>query len=138
MRALLLHASEFKVNIIDKSNKPYGIKPETKKSSTENMTECLVVFFCVEKNDNSQQIQALFKEIVKITKELSTTSIMVAPFVHLSSNIAEPEKAKKLYFSLLKKLKNTYFKVSSSHFGYHKSLLLDIKGHPGSFRYREF
>jgi len=64
--------------------------------------------------------------------------MMISPFVHLSSNIAKPDVAKKLYKQLTGKFIGSDFVVKTSHFGYHKSLLLEIKGHPGSFRYREF
>jgi len=63
---------------------------------------------------------------------------MISPFVHLSNKIARPEVAKQLYELLIDKFIDLDFVIKSSHFGYHKSLLLDIKGHPGSFRYREF
>ena len=63
---------------------------------------------------------------------------MIAPFAHLSNQTAEPKLAKRLYAELVEKFNETVFKVETSQFGYHKSLLLEIKGHPGSFRYREF
>ena len=96
------------------------------------------LFFTIEKNDDSNQISLIFDEVVKSASEIGTNNIMVSPFVHLSNNIAEPEKSKKLYEELMDRFKKTNFNVKSSHFGYHKSLLLDIKGYPGSFRYREF
>ena len=138
MRALILHANNFATEVIAKSNWPKGIEPEKKKSITENMKECLVVFFCVERKDNEKQVGVLYQEILKTANEVKTTNVMIAPFVHLSKNIAKPKVAKDLYEKLMKKFTKTKFKVKSPHFGYHKSLLLDIKGHPGSFRYREF
>jgi threonyl-tRNA synthetase len=138
MRALILHANEFGTKVIAKSNWPKGIEPEKRKSDSENMKECLVIFFCVEEGDNGKQIERLYQEIIKTADEIKTNNLMIAPFVHLSNNISKPEIAKELYEQLMKKFENTTFTVKSSHFGYHKSLLLDIKGHPGSFRYREF
>ncbi len=138
MRALLLHANKFQTKVILESNWPKGIQPEKRKSPTEKMQNCLVVFFCVERGDSAKQVNAIYKEILKTADEVKTTNLMIAPFVHLSQNIAEPDVAKKLYQNLLKKFDGGNFAVQSSHFGYHKSLLLDIKGHPGSFRYREF
>jgi len=45
MRALLLHANNFATKIVEESDRPNGIKPENKKSSSEEMDECLVCFF---------------------------------------------------------------------------------------------
>jgi len=138
MRALLLHSNKFQTKLIEGSNLPKGIKSEIKKSSLEEMEECLVCFFTVEKNDCDVQIEGLYSEIVKTAKEVGVKNLMIAPFVHLSNRIATPETSKETYEKLLKKFANSSFEIKSSHFGYHKSLLLDIKGHPGSFRYREF
>ncbi len=138
MRALILHANKFGTKVIAKSNRPKGIEPEDRKSPSEEMKECLVVFFCVEQGDTEKRLEQLYQEILKTSDEVKTTNLMIAPFVHLSQNIAKPNTAKEFYEKLLKKLEKTKFIVKSSHFGYHKSLLLDVKGHPGSFRYREF
>jgi threonyl-tRNA synthetase len=138
MRALILHTDKFEVKVIAKSNKPAGISPEEKKSTSEKMTQNLTVFFCVEENDTEKQLNELYDEIIKTSNEVKTKNIMIAPFVHLSKNIAKPDVAKKLYESLVKKFQGKNFNIKTSHFGYHKTLSLDVKGHPGSFRYREF
>ncbi|MFA7253969.1 MAG: threonyl-tRNA synthetase editing domain-containing protein [Patescibacteria group bacterium] len=138
MRALLLHVNKFEVNVIEESRRPFGIVPETKKGTSEKMEQCLVAFFCIEKTDTEKQLDELFREIIKTAKEFSTENLMISPFVHLSKNISDPKTAKKYYLELLKRFKATEFNIQSSYFGYHKRLLLDIKGHPGSFRYREF
>jgi threonyl-tRNA synthetase len=138
MRSLILHADRFATKVVKESNWPEGIKPEKRKNDSEQMKKCLVVFFCVEHGDGENQLNALYDEILKTADEIKTKNIMLSPFVHLSKNIAEPDVAKKLYEQLMNKFAGPTFVVKSSHFGYHKSLLLDIKGHPGSFRYREF
>lgn len=138
MRVLILHANKFKVGVVEESNRPYGIIPEKRNGNSEEMDECLVVFFCVENSDTEKQLKELHREIIKSAKEVDTKNLMIAPFVHLSKNIADPEKAKSFYEKLVKNLNNSDLLIKTSHFGFHKSLMLDIKGHPGSFRYREF
>ena len=138
MRALILHSNKFKTEVIAESNWPKGIEPEKRKASSEELNHCLVIFFCVEEGDSLKQVEDLYQEILKFCDEVNTKNLMIAPFVHLSKNIAKPKVAKELYEALMKKFENTEYTVKSSHFGYHKSLLLDVKGHPGSFRYREF
>lgn len=138
MRALLLHVNKFQTNIVEESSRPAGISPEIKKSPMEEMLDCLVCFFTVEQQDSLDTIERFFQEILRTAQDLSIKNIMISPFVHLSNNIATPKKAKEYYEQLLNKFEQTNFFVNSSHFGFHKSLLLDVKGHPGSFRYREF
>ena len=138
MKALLLHANKFVTKVVEESTKPIGIEPEKRKSQNEQMKECLVCFFTVEKNDTKDQAKNFYLEIIKTANELGTKNIMIAPFVHLSNNIESPNIAKDFYTDLMNRFSGSDYKISSSHFGYHKSLLLDIKGHPGSFRYREF
>ena len=138
MRSLILHANKFATNIVEESNWPKGINPEEMKSKAEEMEKCLVVFFCVEEGDSDKQLEDIYQEILKTSQEVNTKNLLISPFVHLSNKIAKPNIAKELYEKLIGKFIGTDYVVKSSHFGYHKSLLLDIKGHPGSFRYREF
>ena len=138
MRSLILHANKFATNIVEESNWPKGINPEEMKSEAEEMEKCLVVFFCVEEGDSDKQLDGIYQEILKTSQEVNTKNLLISPFVHLSNKIAKPNIAKELYEKLIGKFIGTDYVVKSSHFGYHKSLLLDIKGHPGSFRYREF
>ena len=138
MRSLLLHANKFQTEVIEESTMPQGIIPEKKKSLVEKMEKCLVCFFTVEKNDNQEEIDKFYLEIIKTSREIGTKNLMISPFVHLSNNIASSIDSKAFYMKLVNKFKNTDYVVQTSHFGYHKSLVLDIKGHPGSFRFREF
>lgn len=138
MRSLILHADKFVTEVIEESKWPKGVCPEEKKSDSEEMAKCLVVFFCVEEGDSEKQVNAIYGEILKTADEVKTKNLMISPFVHLSNKIAKPEVAKQLYEALMGRFNGSDFVVKSSHFGYHKSLLLEIKGHPGSFRYREF
>jgi len=138
MRALILHVNKFKTRLHSRSNKPDGILPEEKKSHSEEMKDGLVVFFCVEKGDSEKHVGQLYDEICKASDDVRTRNLTIAPFAHLSRNTAEPKTAKHIHDSLMKKVKKSSFIHTYSHFGYHKRLMLDVKGHPGSFRYREF
>lgn len=138
MKALLLHANKFATKIVEESDRPNGIKPEVKKNPSEEMKECLVCFFTVENGDDDKKVESFYTEIIKTAQEVGTKNLMISPFVHLSNSISSPEVAKTVYEQLLNKFKNSDYCISSSHFGYHKSLQLDVKGHPGSFRFREF
>ena len=95
MRSLILHADKFATKVVDKSKWPKGVCPEEKKSDSEEMAKCLVVFFCVEEGDGKKQVDAIYAEILKTADEVKTKNLMISPFVHLSSNSAKPDVAKK-------------------------------------------
>jgi threonyl-tRNA synthetase len=134
----MLHTDEFESRVVEKSTRPKSIDSEEEKEGTRKMEKNLTVLFCVEKEDNLSKVSDLCKEIIKATEDFSTDKIMIAPFVHLSNNISSPKVAKEMYEELVKKFQGSKYIIETSHFGYHKSLLLKVKGHPGSFRYREF
>jgi len=102
------------------------------------MTDCLACFFTIESNDTETQLTELHAEIIKTAKDVGIDRLMLVPFAHLSHDLVPPEIAKAMYLQLVKMFDNSDFQVRTSHFGYHKSLELGIKGHPGSVRYREF
>lgn len=138
MRALILHTDQFKSKTIEKSTRPKGIESDLEGESDREMKNGITIFFCVEKNDNSTKLDNLYNEVVTAANDFKTKKIMIAPFAHLSNQTAEPKLAKRLYDELVRKFSGTGFNIETSQFGYHKSLSLEIKGHPGSFRYREF
>ena len=138
MRSLILHCNAFESKITARSTRPLGIVPERGNSVPVRMEECLTVLFCVEQSDTEQQLHQLYEEIVLGAGKLKVHNLMIAPFVHLSNNIAAPEKARELYHTLIQKFEGSEFTVSYSHFGYHKTWLLDIKGHRCAYKYREF
>lgn len=138
MRALLVHANKFQSKIEELSTRPASIVSEDSVRPDRELSNCLVVLFCVEKGDTEQSLQKLYEEIQSMSHETKLKRIMISPFVHLSNTIAEPDVAKLFYEKLVSRFAGTDFEIETSHFGYHKSLLLDLKGYPGAFRYREF
>lgn len=138
MRSLIIHANKFESKTVESSNKPVGIVPEEDKESLKQMEDCLLVLFCIEKEDSEKQVEQLYLKVLKDAKQVKVKNIMVTPFVHLSRNIASPDTAKSLYFLFLNKMKATSYNTNYSHFGYAKHFLIDTKGHRYAFKYREF
>lgn len=138
MRSLLLHCNSFECEITTASTRPLDIKPEPEKLPVRSLQNCLSVLFCVEKGDNEVQVNRLYQEIMNNAAQMGIQKIMLVPFVHLSKNIADSNDARKYYFLLLQTLKDTPLQVEYSHFGYHKTTRMDIKGHKLAYRYREF
>lgn len=137
MKSLLLHCKEFGAEFDSFADRPKGIEPENLTEQKWKSSKCLVVLITVEKGDDIENISIkLAKEIKDTLNDFGEKNIILAPFAHLSSNLENFEESKNFFDLLEKELNN--FSVTRIHFGSHKSLLLDIFGHVGNVRFREF
>lgn len=57
-------------------------------------------------------------------------NLLVYPYAHLSSNLADPDTAKSILNSIVEKSKNLFKTVNRAPFGWTKSFNIKIKGHP--------
>ncbi len=138
MRALLFHCKKYGVEISELATRPKDITPEEVKEKRQNCKDCIVAFVTVEKHDDIKKTSSgLVKEIIKMCKEVGRDNVMIVPFAHLSNNLADTDDGLKA-ISLIENDLKDYVAVARTHFGSHKSLLLDVYGHPGNVRYREF
>ncbi len=137
MKALFFHCKRYGVKVGKPSNRPKNIRPEKLKKKSQSCKDCIVVFLTVEKDDDpSSCSDALTLDLKKMVKEVGHKNIVLLPFAHLSSNLASSEKVIETLDLIETKLVD--LNISRSHFGSHKSLLLDVYGHPGNARFREF
>ena len=139
MRALLFHCKNYGNKIGKLADRPSNVAPEDIRENEQSCEDCVVALITIEKGDNiSINAHALADEIAKMTFEVKRESVVILPFAHLSNNLANSEDSLKCLDIIEKDLAKQKFKVHRSHFGSHKELLLDIYGHPGNARYREF
>ena len=123
------------------STRPVGIRETLKAKSKDEFRRALAVFSCVEKDDTVKEVTNAKEEVYKTMHSIkSTRKIVIVPFVHLSENIAPPEKAIRLLEELQSQLQSAKFDVHSISFGYHKTFELHFKGHghPMAVAYRSF
>lgn len=138
MRALLFHCHNYKVRVDKLANRPEDITPEEIKEKEQICKDCIVVLTTIEKEDKIEDFcSKLVNEISRMSKEVGHKNIVILPFAHLSNNLAKAKEGI-LAINLIEKKLQEGFNVIRAHFGSHKSLLLDIYGHPGNARYREF
>ena len=123
------------------SNRPVGIRETLKARSRGEFRNALAVFSCIERDDTENEVTDADGEVCRIMQSLgSARKIVIVPFVHLSDNIAPPEKAVFILDALQSRLRFRGFDVSSISFGYHKTFELHFKayGHPLAVAYRSF
>ncbi len=138
MRALLLHCRDYGVKIVCISNRPADIAPEEIRHTEQNCKNCVVALVTVEKNDDAETAcSGMVDEITKMCQEIGHSNVDILPFAHLSNNLAKSKEAIEMILLIKNKLAEKLV-VVTGHFGSHKELLLDVYGHPGNARYREF
>jgi len=128
MKIITLHCDYIKFKPTKKAVKE--AEPLTSKDEKE-VKEPLVVLTAVEQGDNKETLNDLIKAVQNTAKQVKAKNIVLYPYAHLSSNLANPKEA----LSILKQAesdlkKSKKFNVTRAPFGYYKSFELKVKGHP--------
>lgn len=138
MKALLFHCKRYRVEVGKLANRPKDVAPEKVKEKKQTAKECVTFLVTVEKGDDLKKCcPALAKEVLEVCKDFKCDLAVMLPFAHLSSDLADSKEAVAA-LDLLEKRLSGKLKIMRSHFGSHKSLLLDVHGHVGNVRFREF
>ena len=120
------------------SDCPEDITPEEVSEKEQHCKDCVVALVTIEKDDDVKKTSSgLSEEVAKMCQEVGHKNIVILPFAHLSNNLAKAKDGIKI-ISLIEENLKKEFDVMRAHFGSHKELLLDIYGHPGNARFREF
>ena len=129
MKLLLIHSDYIEYEVKNKAIS----NPEEIKLKNDRLEEALTVFIAVEKIDEKSPNQTVIdasKEIEKTAEQLKVKNIMLYPYAHLSSNLGSPKIAKEILVELEYNLKNKYYNVKRSPFGWYKAFKISCKGHP--------
>lgn len=118
----------------------YEVKKKTKLAEPfegrgERVEEVLVVFTSVEKGDDENVVKKAAIEVREVAEKVGAEKIMIYPYAHLSSNLADADTAVRLLKLLESELSD--FDVHRSPFGWYKAFRISCKGHPLSELSRE-
>ena len=137
MRALLCHCKNYRSEVKNLSTTPKGIKPEPVSEKVIEVSDAIVALVTVEVGDDIQnQAVLVAEEIRKMCRDTGHSNVVLFPFGHLSNKLADTDTVTNFLDILQEKLKD--MNPKRAHFGSDKKLLLDIFGHKGNVRYREF
>ena len=130
MKLLLIHADYME----------YEVKKKTKVAEEfdkkgERVEEVLVAFTSVERGDDESVAKRAADEIRDVAKKVGAERILLYPYAHLSSNLADAETAVKVLKAMEKELAD--FEVHRAPFGWYKAFKISCKGHPLSELSRE-
>ncbi|HSA74386.1 MAG TPA: threonine--tRNA ligase [Nitrososphaeraceae archaeon] len=103
---------------------------EISSTASKKIDNVIVALIAVEKDDDESIIDDVCKELKTYSKMIKCDSILVYPYAHLSSDLADPLRARAILNSVEKKAKSLFGIVNRAPFGWTKSFNVKIKGHP--------
>lgn len=127
MRILLLHSDFIEYQPISKEIES---AEEILSTSSKKINDVIVALIAVEKDDDESIIDDVCKELKTYSEMIKCDNILVYPYAHLSSDLANPLTAQALLISVEKKAKNLFGIVNRAPFGWTKSFNIKVKGHP--------
>ena len=131
MKALLLHCKNYRIEIGQLANRPANVHPEPVTETAQSETNCVVALITVESGDTVESTVRVVDDIKKMAQDVGHNNIVILPFAHLSSNLADSETSVPILENIKSKLSDE-FNVKRGHFGSHKEYLLEGFGHPGN------
>lgn len=135
MRIITLHCDYIKFKPLKKAIK----NPEELKDTEEKQAkDPLVILTAVEKGDDDKTVEQLVEAVKKTAGEVKAKTIVLYPYAHLSSNLADPTTALEYLVEAEHTLQKEGFNVLRAPFGYYKEFELKVKGHPLSELSKEF
>ncbi|MDW0215538.1 MAG: threonine--tRNA ligase [Nitrososphaeraceae archaeon] len=103
---------------------------EISSTLSKKINDVIVALIAVEKDDDGSIIDDVCKELKTYSEMIKCDNILVYPYAHLSSDLANPLTAQALLISVEKKAKSLFGTVNRAPFGWTKSFNVKIKGHP--------
>lgn len=137
MKSLLLSCKNFESKVKELATRPKAVTPEKVNQREYKSQKSIVALITVEEGDFPEDTASKLADEIRIfSKDTGIKTLVLCPFAHLSSKLASSEAVIKTLDALEKNLKE--LDIIRVHFGSHKSLLIDIHGHKGNVRFREF
>ncbi|MDA4129309.1 MAG: threonine--tRNA ligase, partial [Thaumarchaeota archaeon] len=126
MRILQLHCDEVEYKPVKKEI------PSAEETTTEARTirNCVLLLASVEKADDLSVVSQAVVEIQKAQAQLGTSTFVLYPYAHLSSELSSPDLAKEILQKIEKATSELGLAVHHVPFGWNKALSLKVKGHP--------
>ncbi len=135
MKILTLHCDYIKFKAVKKAIKN---AEELRTKEEQRVDEPLVVLTAVERGDNDKTVKQLIEAVKKTSSDVKTKNIVLYPYAHLSSNLANPDTALEYLSEAEHTLQKEGYNVTRAPFGHYKQFELKCKGHPLAELSKEF
>ncbi len=126
MRILQLHADSVEYEPVKKEIK----QAEDAEVKVYSFKDVLVLLTAVEKGDTKETAKLAIDDAHKFMGKLKVTKLLVYPYAHLSSNLANPFDAMDIVLEMEKHARALGIDASRAPFGWNKRFAISVKGHP--------
>ena len=109
--------------------KPEASVYEESEEKKIEVSDALVLMVCVEMGDTEETGEAALKDALKFMEDTGRKKLVIYPYAHLSSNLAEPKEAIKVLDHMRKRVPDG-IEVKGAPFGWNKKFSIEMKGHP--------
>jgi threonyl-tRNA synthetase len=133
MRILQLHSDYIEYEPVKKEIP----SAEDVEKRPHRLEDVVVLFTCVESGDTADIGKKAIEETKEFLKNLKVNKILLYPYAHLSSNLAEPSVALDVMKKMEEYSKSIGIDVSRAPFGWCKRFSISVKGHPLAEQSRE-
>jgi len=125
MRILQLDVDNITYELV----KPESTVYEDSKEKRVSVNDALAILVSVEKGDSADTAKKAMEDVTAFMKRVGRKKLVIYPFAHLSSDLAEPKEALEVLDEMRDKAPNG-IEVTKAPFGWNKKLSFSIKGHP--------
>jgi threonyl-tRNA synthetase len=126
MRILQLHSDFIAYRPVQKE---IALAEDAEKKEVR-LEEVIVLFTAVEENDDKAAAQKAIDEVQTFLEKQKINRILIYPYAHLSSNLANPSEALKTVKAMEAYAKKKGIETFRAPFGWNKQFTISIKGHP--------
>ncbi|MCX8170964.1 MAG: threonine--tRNA ligase [Candidatus Bathyarchaeota archaeon] len=126
MKILQLHSNFIEYRPVEREI-PHAEDVEEKIYRLEDL---VVLFTCVEKNDTIDVAHKAINEVKRFLDEVKVNRILIYPYAHLSSDLAEPSEALKILEEMRVYAISLGVEAHRAPFGWCKEFSISVKGHP--------
>jgi threonyl-tRNA synthetase len=127
MRLLQLHSDFIEYEPIEKEIRD---AEDIASKSRVRLEDLVVAFVAVENGDDESVAKAAADEIKKYLDTVKSSRLLVYPYAHLSSDLAQPSVAVNIIKSVESFARGAISQVYRAPFGWTKSFQIKVKGHP--------
>jgi threonyl-tRNA synthetase len=132
MRILQLHSNFIAYRPVKKE---VATAEEAEKKEVR-LEEVVVLFTAVEEGDDETTAQKAIGDVQAFLEKQKINRILIYPYAHLSSNLANPAMASKTVKAMETFAKKKGIETFRAPFGWNKQFTISIKGHPLAEQFR--
>ncbi|MEM3255192.1 MAG: threonine--tRNA ligase [Candidatus Micrarchaeaceae archaeon] len=110
--------------------KPESSIYEDSKEKKADIDDALTLLVSIESGDTNELAEKAVNDAVEFMSRLKREKLVLYPFAHLSSNLAEPKTALAIYRHMKEFAGGKGLELHCAPFGWNKKLSIAIKGHP--------